>query len=103
MFPTYLEVLLPREVGLPLEHHLPGFPLPHHPAKHVGVVGDDALDTPLVVQVLESLSADLVLHSRRLGLFPILAHEVVLHTDIMYHFIISRTSNECVVLSNAVR
>ena len=64
MFPTYLEVLLPGEVSLPLEHHLPGFPLPHHPAKHVGVVDDDALDTPLVVQVLESLSADLVLHSR---------------------------------------
>ena len=49
MFPTYLEVLLPGEVGLPLEHHLPGFPLPHHPTKHVGVVCYDALDTPLMV------------------------------------------------------
>jgi hypothetical protein len=36
-------------------------------------------------------------------LSPLLAREEVLHTDIMYHFIISRMSNECIVLRNAVR
>jgi hypothetical protein len=53
----------------------------------------------LIVYVLESLHADLVRHSRRLDLVPRLAHVPLLHTDIMYHFIISRTSNECVVLA----
>jgi hypothetical protein len=53
----------------------------------------------LVVHVLESLHADLVLHSRRLDLVPQLTRVPLLHTDIMYHFIISRTSNKCVVLA----
>jgi hypothetical protein len=30
---------------------------------------------------------------------PQLARVPLLHTDIMYHFIISRTSNKCIVLA----
>jgi len=44
MFPTYLYVLLPGEVGVGLQDHLPGLALAHRPAKDVGVVGDDTLD-----------------------------------------------------------
>lgn len=85
---TNLDVLVPGEVGLSLEHHLPCFMLPHHLSKHISVVGDDALDTCLMVQVLESLSADPVLHSSGQLLLPRLTREVTLHTDIMYHSII---------------
>jgi hypothetical protein len=56
-----------------------------------------------VVQVRESGPIDLVLHSLRLVLKPFVAPEEVLHTDIMYCFIISRMTNECVVLTNLVR
>jgi hypothetical protein len=47
--------------------------------------------------------AGVLQHDRRLRLFPICALPVPLHAHIMYHFIISRTSNECVVLRNALR
>jgi hypothetical protein len=47
--------------------------------------------------------ADVLLHYRRILLFPIRALEELLHADIMYHFIVSRTSNECVVLRNVLR
>ena len=100
---NYLHVLRLCEVSLPLEYHLPNLRLLHHLAKHVGVVADDALEMRLVVQVLETIFADRFLHSRRMLLSPLLARGEVLHTDIMYHFIISRTSNECVVLRNAMR
>ena len=97
MFRTYREVMLLGErPGL-------GIGLPHHLTKDVGVVVDDALEPRLVVQVRESGPTDLVLHSRRPVLKPFVAPEEVLHTDIMYHFIISRTTNECVVLTNLVR
>lgn len=97
MFRTYREVLLPGE------RRGPGIGLPHHVTKDVGVVVDDALEPRLVVQVRESGPADLVLHSRRPVLKPVVAPVEVLHTDIMYRFIISRTTNECVVLTNLVR
>jgi hypothetical protein len=42
-------------------------------------------------------------HDRRLCLFPICALPVPLHAHIMFHFIVSRTSNECVVLRNVSR
>jgi hypothetical protein len=47
--------------------------------------------------------ADVLQHDRHLHLFPIRALPVPLHAHIMYHFIVSRTSNECVVLRNALR
>ena len=97
MFRTYREVLL---LG---EHPGPGIGLPHHLTKDIGAVVDDALEPRLVVQVRESGPTDLVLHSRRPVLKPFVAPEEVLHTDIMYRFIISRTTNECVVLTNLVR
>ena len=97
MFCTYREVLL---LG---ERPGPGISLPHHLTKDVGAVVDDALEPRLVVQVRESGPTDLVLHSRHPVLKPFIAPEEVLHTDIMYHFIISRTTNECVVLTNLVR
>ena len=97
MFLTYQEVLL---LG---ERPGPGIGLPHHLTKDVGAVVDDALEPHLVVEVRESGPTDLVLHSRRPVLKPFVAPKEVLHTDIMYHFIISRTTNECVVLTNLVR
>ena len=97
MFRTYQEVLL---LG---EHPSLGIGLPHHLTKHIGAVVDDALEPRLVVQVRESGPTDLVLHSCRPVLKPFVAPEEVLHTDIMYRFIISRTTNECVVLTNLVR
>lgn len=103
MFPTYLDVLLPGEVGLPVTHLFPGFRLRNLLGKHVGVAVDDALDPRLVVKVRESGLGNPVQHLRRLGLSPRLARPVKLHTDIMYPFINSRTYNECVVLRNVVR
>ena len=97
MFRTYREVLL---LG---ERPGPGIGLPHHLTKDVGAIVDDALESRLVVQVRELGPTDLVLHSRRPVLKPFVAPEEVLHTDIMYHFIISRTTNECIVLTNLVR
>ena len=97
MFHTYQEVLV---LG---ERPSPGIGLPHHLTKDVGAVVDDALESRLMVQVRESGPTDLVLHLRRSILKPFVAPEEVLHTDIMYHFIISRTTNECVVLTNLVR
>ena len=97
MFCTYREVLLLGErLG-------PGIGLPHHLTKDVGAVVDDALEPRLVVQIRESGPTDLVLHSHRPVLKPFVAPEEVLHTDIMYHFIISKMTNECVVLTNLVR
>ena len=97
MFRTYREVLL---LG---ERPGPGIGLPHHLTKDVGAIVDDALEPRLMVQVRESGPTDLVLHSRCPVLKPFVAPEEVLHTDIMYHFIISRMTNECVVLTNLVR
>jgi hypothetical protein len=39
---------------------------------------------------------------RRPLLKPLVTREEDLHIDIMYHFIISRMTNECVVLTNLV-
>ena len=96
MFRTYREVLL---LG---ERPGPGIGLPHHLTKDIVAVVDDALEPRLVVQVRESGPIDLVLHSCRPVLKPFVAPEKVLHIDIMYRFIISRTTNECVVLTNLV-
>jgi hypothetical protein len=63
MFPTYPNVDLRGEVGFGPEDHRPGFRLRQRLAKHLGVVGDEDLEVRLVVHVLESLHADLVLHS----------------------------------------
>jgi hypothetical protein len=66
-------------------------------------VVDDALDARIVVHVPETCMAGVLQLDRRLRLFPIRALLVPLHTHIMYHFIISRTSNEFVVLRNALQ
>jgi hypothetical protein len=66
-------------------------------------VVDDALDARIVVHVSETCMSGVLQHDRRLRLFPIRALPVSLHAHIMYHFIISRTSNECVVLRNSLR
>jgi hypothetical protein len=96
MFCTYQEVLLPGE------RPSPGIGLPHHLTKDVGAVVDDALEPRLVVKVRESGPTDLVLHLRHPVLKLFVAPKEVLHTDIIYRFIISRTTNEYVVLTNLV-
>jgi len=84
MFATYMHVLLPGDVSVGQHDHLPGLYLRRLLAKHLVVVGVDALDVRLGVHVLQPLFADLVLDFRRLGLFPLLAHEPLLHTNIIY-------------------
>jgi hypothetical protein len=76
MFCTYREVLLPGE------RPGPGIGLPHQLTKDVDVVVDDALEPR---SWYRSESRDLQTLS------------------CMYHFIISRTTNECVVLTILVR
>jgi len=63
MFPTYLEVDLPGEVSFEREDQRPGLRLRQRLAKHLGVVVDKDLEVRLIVHVLQSLQADLVLHS----------------------------------------
>ena len=63
MFPTYLEVDLPGEVSFGREDHRPGLRLRQRLAKHLDVVVDKDLEMRLVVHVLQSLHANLVLHS----------------------------------------
>jgi hypothetical protein len=97
MFRTYREVLLPSEC------HGPSIGLPHYQTKDVSVVVYDAVEPHLVVQVRESGPVDLVLHLHHPVLKPFVAPEEVLYANIMYRFIISRTTNESVVLINLVR
>jgi hypothetical protein len=97
MFHTFLEVLLLGEC------HGPSIALPNHPTKDVALVVDVALEPRLVVQVRDSAPAGLVLHLRNPGVvMPLLQREEVLHTNIVRPFIIPRTSNECLVLSDVV-
>ena len=101
---AYRDVVDAGEVGLPLEHRPSGRRLVDPLLLHVGVEVDEALDPRLVVQVRESGLARLVLHSRRLGLLPRLAREVLLHIQTSCVLIFfSRNINECVVPRNLVR
>ena len=84
MFSTYLHVLLPGDVSVGQHDHLPGLFLRHLLAKHLVVVGDDALDVRLEVHVLQPLFADLVLDFHRLDFFLLLTHEPLLNTNIIY-------------------
>jgi hypothetical protein len=68
-----------------------GHPLP----KDGAVVADDGLDSGLIVHVHDELLTACGGHHIRPSLVSSLASEEILHTKMMYPYIISRIYNEC--------
>jgi hypothetical protein len=68
-----------------------GHPLP----KDGAVVGDDGLDSGLIVHVHDELLTARGGHHIRPSLVSSIASEEILHTKTMYPYIISRICNEC--------
>jgi hypothetical protein len=59
------------------------------------VVGDDGLDSGLIVHVHDELLTDRGGHHIRPSLVSSIASEEFLHTKMMYPYIISKIYNEC--------
>ena len=78
MFHTYL--LVPGEIGVGIQDHLPSLALAHRPAKDVGVVGDDTLDARLMVHVLDPVFAGLLLRIRN----PVRGGAVFYHVPLLH-------------------
>jgi hypothetical protein len=94
----YLQVLVPGpryDSGLLLGHLLP---------KDGAVIADDGLDSCLVVHVHDKLLTARGGHHIRPSLVSSLAYEEILHTKMMYSYIISRIMcNECDIFYIIVR
>jgi hypothetical protein len=93
----YLQVLVPGQrhgSGLLLGHLLP---------KDGAVVGDDGLDSCLVVHVHDELLTARSGHHIGPSLVSSLASEEIMHTKTMYPYIISRMCNECNIFYITVR
>ena len=97
MFCIYLQVLVPGQ------RHAPCVPFGDLRSKDGPVVSYDGLDARLVMHVHDEFFAAFGSHRICPGLMSVLASKEILHTNMMYPFIISRMSNECDVLSNVVR
>jgi hypothetical protein len=80
--------------GLLLGHLLP---------KDGAVVADDGLDSCLIVHVHDELLTAPGGHHIRPSLVPSLASEEIMHTKMMYPYIISRMCNECNIFYIIVR
>jgi hypothetical protein len=93
----YLQVLVPGQ------RHGSGLLLCHLLPKDGAVVGDDGLDSCLVVHVHEALLTARGGHHIRPILVSSLASEEILHTKTMYPYIISRMCNECDIFYIIVR
>jgi hypothetical protein len=76
-----------------------GHPLPNDGA----VVGDDGLDSDLIVHVHNELLTARGGHHIRPSLVSSLASEEILHTKTMYPYIISRICNECDIFYIIIR
>jgi hypothetical protein len=63
--------------------------------KYGAVVADDSLDSGLIVHVHDELPTARGGHHIRPSLVSSLASEEILHTKMMYPYIISRIRNEC--------
>jgi hypothetical protein len=85
----YLQVLVPGQrhgSSLLLGHLLP---------KDGAMIADDGLDSCLIVHVHDKLLTTRGGHHIRLSLVSSLASEEILHTKMMYPYIISRMCNKC--------
>jgi hypothetical protein len=76
-----------------------GVLLAHLPPKDGVVVRDDGLDVCLVVHVHDELLTACGSHHIRPNLISNLASEEILHTKMMYPYIISKMCNKCNVLN----
>jgi hypothetical protein len=93
----YLQVLVPSQ------RHGSGFLLGYLLPKDGAMVADDGLDSCLVVHVHDELLTARGGHHIRPSLVSSLASEEILHTKMMYPYIISRMCNECDIFYNIVR
>ena len=84
MFCIYLQVLVPGQ------RHGSCVPFGDLRSKDGPVVSYDGLDTRLVMHVHDEFFAAFGSHHIRPGLMSILASKEILHTNMMYPFIISR-------------
>jgi hypothetical protein len=82
-----------------LRHWLLGHLLP----KDGAVVADDGLDSGLIVHVHDELLTARGGHHICSSLVSRLASEEILHTKMMYPYIISRIYNECDIFYNILR
>ena len=94
MFYIYLQVLVPGQ------RHGSCVPFGNLRSKDGPVVSYNGLDVRLVMHVHDEFFVAFGSHRIRPGLMSVLASKEILHTNMMYPFIISRMSNECDVLSN---
>ena len=88
MFCIYLQVLVPGQ------RHGSCVPFGDLRSKDGPVVSYDGLDAHLVMHVHEEFFAAFGSHRIRPGLMSILASKEIMHTNMMYPFIISRISND---------
>jgi hypothetical protein len=85
------------------QRHASGVLLGHLLSKDRAVVTDDGLDSRLIVHVHDELLTARGGHHIRPVLVSSLASEEVLHTKMMYPYIISRMCNECDIVYNIGR
>jgi hypothetical protein len=93
----YLQVLVPGQ------RHSSGLLLGHLLPKNEVVVGDDGLDSCLIVHVHDELLTAHGGHHIHPTLISSLAFEEIPHTKTMYPYIISRMCNECDIFYIIVR
>jgi hypothetical protein len=83
------------QVLVPGQQHGSGLSFGHPLPKDGAVVGDDGLDSGLIVHVHDELLTARGGHHIRPSLVSSLASEEILHTKMMYPYIISRICNKC--------
>jgi hypothetical protein len=71
-------------------------------SKDRAMVSDDGLDARLLVHIYDELLTARSSHHIRPGLVYSLAYEEILHTKMMYPYIIFRMCNEYDILNNIV-
>jgi hypothetical protein len=93
-YTAYQKITSTTWFGLLLGHLLP---------KDGAVVADDGLDSCLIVHVHDELLTAPGRHHIRPSLVPSLASEEIMHTKMMYPYIISRMYNGCNIFYIIVR
>jgi hypothetical protein len=96
MFCIYLQILVPSQ------RHGSSILLAHLLSKDGGVESYNGLDVRLVVYVHDELLIARGRHHICPALISSLVYEEIMHTKIMYPYIILRMCNECDVISNIV-
>ena len=85
------------------QQHGSGVLFSHLLSKDGDVESYDGLDANLIVHVHDELLTACGSHHIRPSLISSLTSEGILHTNMMYPYIISRMCNKCDILSNIVR